>query len=58
MQRVNFALQHVLTFDIKKKIPLARNVCSRPPISIRSHNLDVDDIKGAVSEIVSYHKRD
>jgi hypothetical protein len=31
-QCVNIALQHALTFVIKKKIVLVKDVCSRPPI--------------------------
>jgi len=33
---------------------LTRNVCSRPPITI----MHVGDIRRAVGEIVSYHKKD
>jgi hypothetical protein len=33
------------------------DVYSRPPISIRSHNLHVNDIRGAVGDLTSYHKR-
>ncbi len=32
---VSIALQHALTFAIERKIALARNTCSRPPINIR-----------------------
>jgi hypothetical protein len=56
-QHVNIALQHVLTFVIERKIALARDACSRPPISLRSRNLHVGDIRRAVSEITSYHRR-
>ncbi len=34
---------------------LVGDVCSRPPIIIRFHDLHVSDIKGAVGEIASYH---
>jgi hypothetical protein len=34
------------------------DACSKPPITIRSHDLHVGDIRGAVGEITSYHKRD
>jgi hypothetical protein len=41
-----------------KKIVLVGDVCSRPSITIRSHDLHVGDIRGVVGEIASYHKRD
>jgi hypothetical protein len=56
-QHVSIAFQHALTSTIKRKITLASDVCSRPPITIRSHHLHVGDIKGVVGEIASYHKR-
>ncbi len=31
---------------------LAGDACSRPPIIIRSHDLDVGNIRGAVGEII------
>jgi hypothetical protein len=52
------ALQHALAFAIEKKIVLVRDVYSRPLITIKSHNLHVDDIRGVAGEIVSYCKRD
>jgi hypothetical protein len=55
-QRVNIAFQHALTFVIEKKIMLARDVCSRPPIIIRFHNLHVDNIRKVVCDIASYHE--
>jgi hypothetical protein len=55
---LNIVFQHALTFAIKKKIALASNVCSRPPITIRSHDLHVGDIKEAMGEITSYHEKD
>jgi hypothetical protein len=48
----------LLASAIKRKITLACDVCSRPPITIRSHNLHAGNIRRAVGEIVSYHKRD
>ncbi len=36
---------------------LAGDVCSRPPIIIRSHNLNASDIKGVFGEIASYHEK-
>jgi hypothetical protein len=57
-QRVSIALQHALISTIEKKITLLNDVCSRPPSTIRSHNLYVDDIRGAVGKIISYHERD
>ncbi len=32
------------------------DACSKPPITIRSHDLHVDNIKGAMGEIASYHR--
>jgi hypothetical protein len=40
------------------KIALMGDVCSRPPITIKSHNLHVGDIKIAMGEITSYHEKD
>jgi len=37
---------------------LAGDVCSKPPITIRSHDLHESDIKRAMGEITSYHERD
>jgi hypothetical protein len=37
---------------------LAGDACSKPPITIRPHNLHACDIRGVVGEIASYHKRD
>jgi hypothetical protein len=36
---------------------LVGDTCSKPPIMIRSHDLPIGDIKGVVSEIISYHKK-
>ncbi len=36
---------------------LTDDACSKPPITIRSHNLHGDDITGFLSEIASYHER-
>jgi hypothetical protein len=55
---VNIALEHDLTFVKERKIALAIDVCSRPPITIRSHDLHACNNKGAMGEIISYHKRD
>jgi hypothetical protein len=57
-QCVSIVFQRALTSVIKKKIVLANDVCSRPPITIRFHDLHVNNIKGIVGEIASYHKRD
>jgi len=46
-----------LAFAIERKIALARDACSRPPITIRSHNLHACDIREVVSKRASYHKR-
>ncbi len=56
-QCVNIAFQCALTFIINRKIMLLINVCSRPPITIRFHDLHVSDIKGVVGEITSYHEK-
>jgi len=56
-QRVRIVLQCVLTFAIKRKIALAGDVCSRPLITIKSHDLHASNIKGAVGEIASYHEK-
>ncbi len=37
---------------------LAGDVCSRPPITIRSRDLHASDIRRAMGEITSYHERD
>jgi hypothetical protein len=57
-QHVSIAFQHALIFVIERKIALADHACSRPPITIRSHDLHADDIRGVVGEITSYHERD
>jgi hypothetical protein len=57
-QCVSITLQHALTFVIERKIMFACDVCSKPPITIRSHDLHTCDIKGVVGEIPSYHERD
>ncbi len=57
-QCANIAFRHALTFAIEKKIMLVYDVFSRPPIIIRSHDLNAGDIKGAMGEIASYHNKD
>jgi hypothetical protein len=57
-QGANIAFQCVLTSPIERKIVLASDVCSRPPIIIRFHDLHAGDIRGVVGEITSYHKKD
>jgi hypothetical protein len=37
---------------------LASDACSRPPITIRFHDLHVGNIRKAMGEIASYHERD
>jgi hypothetical protein len=56
-QHVSIALQHALTFVRERKIVLASDACSRPPIIVRSHNLHASYIR-RVGEIASYNKRD
>jgi len=57
-QRVNIAFQCALTFVVRRKIALTSDVCFRPLITIKSHNLHACDIRGAMGETTSYHKRD
>jgi hypothetical protein len=57
-QCVSIAFQRALTFAMKRKITLTSDACSRPPITIRFHNLHASDIRGAMGELVSYHERD
>jgi hypothetical protein len=57
-QVVNIALQRALASAIEGKIALASDACSRPPITIKSHDLHVGYISKAMGEIVSYHERD
>ncbi len=57
-QLINIVLQRVLAFAIERKIKLVGDVYSKLPITIRSHDLHVDDIIGAMGEIASYHKKD
>jgi hypothetical protein len=57
-QRVSIAFKYVLAFVIKKKIALVWDVYSRPPITIKSHDLDANDIRKVVDEIASYHEKD
>jgi hypothetical protein len=57
-QRVNIALQRALAFTIEKKIMLASDSCFRPPITIKSHDLCVGNIRRAMGEITFYHERD
>ncbi len=57
-QRVSITFQHALTSAIKRKIALTGDAYYRPATTIRSHDLHVDNIKGAVGEIASYHKKD
>jgi hypothetical protein len=40
------------------KIALACDVCSKHPITIRSHDLHAGDIIRVVDEVASYHERD
>jgi hypothetical protein len=56
-QHVNITFQHALTYAIKRKITLTCDAYSRPPITIRFHNLHASDIKGAMGEIASYHNK-
>jgi hypothetical protein len=57
-QHVRITLQRVLAFAIERKIAVAGDVCSKYPITIRSHDLHASDIRTVVDEIVSYHEMD
>jgi hypothetical protein len=57
-QRINIVFQHTLPFTIEMKIAFANDACSKPPITIKSHNLHDVHIRGAMGEIVLYHDRD
>jgi hypothetical protein len=50
-------VQCALVFAIERKIALAKDVCSKPPIIFRSHNLHAGDIKKVVGKIISYHEK-
>ncbi len=54
-EHVNITFQYALIFVIKRKIKLMSDACSKPPITIRSHNLHVGDIRRLVGDIASYH---
>jgi hypothetical protein len=55
--RVSIVFHPALASAIERKIALMGNVCFRPPNTIRSHDLHVGDIRRAVGEITSYHKK-
>jgi len=57
-QCVSISFQHALAFVIERKVALVGDACSKPHITIRYHDLHVGDIRGAVGEVTSYHKRD
>jgi hypothetical protein len=57
-QHVNIAFQRALASAIENKIMLTVDVCSRPLIIIKYHNLHVGDIRRVMGEIVSYHDKD
>jgi hypothetical protein len=57
-QRVSITFQCALVFSLKRKITLASAVFPRPRITIRSHDLHANNIRGVVGEITSYHERD
>jgi hypothetical protein len=56
--RVNIALQRALAFVIERKIALVGDVCFRSPIIIKFHDLVIDNIRGVLGEIASYHEKD
>jgi hypothetical protein len=56
-QCVNIALQRALAFVIKRTIVLVGDACSRPPITIKCHDLHASDIREVVGEITSYYER-
>jgi hypothetical protein len=57
-QCVCIAFQHALTCAIEKKISLASDVCSKPSITIKFHDLHASDIRRVVGEMTSYHEKD
>jgi hypothetical protein len=57
-QRVNIVFKHDLASAIKRKIVLVGDIYSKPPNTIRSHDLQISDIRRAVGGIISYHKKD
>jgi len=58
IQRVNIDLQYALASTIERKIKLEGDVCPKLPITTRSHNLHIGNIRRAMGEIASYHERD
>jgi hypothetical protein len=56
-QHVSIILQCVLGSVIKRMITLASDACSKPPTTIRFHDLHPSDIKGVMGEITSYHEK-
>jgi hypothetical protein len=57
-QHVSIDFQRVLAFVVEKKVALVDDVCSKPPIIIKSHDLHASDNRRVVAEITSYHKKD
>jgi hypothetical protein len=58
-QRVSITLERALAFTIERKIALVGDVCSRPPITIKSHDFHSDNIREVVGETTSsYHEKD
>jgi len=43
--------------NIERKIALMGDACSKPPISIKFHDLHAGDIRKAVGEIASYSEK-
>ncbi len=48
---------NILTSTLKRKITLANDACSRPPTTIRFHDLHAGNIRRVVCEITSYLER-
>jgi hypothetical protein len=57
-QHVSIAFHCALASIIERKITLISDACSKPPSTIRSHNLHPCDIRRDVDDIALYHKRD
>jgi hypothetical protein len=55
-QCVSITFQCALASIVDRKIMLTGDACSKPPITIRFHDLHASDIKGAMGEITSYHE--
>jgi hypothetical protein len=51
-KHLNITFQDALAFVIERKIALTSDACSKPPITIRSHHLHANDIRGTVGDFL------